>query len=499
MSWFAQMVLLAWLPVVLIFFLVLSPRKAVVAGLIGSWLFLPEIGWDVPLAPDYTKMTATCYAIILGGIFLDPQGRVLKFRPSWVDIPMVIWCTTPLITAFANIPELTLYDGVTGMIGTIITDGLPYLIGRLYFRTPEDAKALVMGILIGAILYMPLCLYEVRMSPQLHKMIYGVQAYTDWAMAKRWGGWRPTVFMRHGLAVGIWMAAGASVAFWMWRTKAVKQIWRVPMIVIMPALLITVVLVKSSSAVAITGMVLIATMAVHYFRTNALLWALVLGIPFYLTLRATQVIDVTPIAKWMVTLPGDMSERGESLLFRLDHENAIGGRAFDRPLAGWGGYGRAFDVYLPDYNSFGVPDSMWIRSFGQNGFIGLISMYAAFLIGPILLLAKIKPREWDRPEYAPVSALVMIALIYALDSLFNNMSNPVFIVAFGAVAGMGASISRRRSPASVPVGTPGPRPLPADEPPADEDDSPFPDDDDDSPILLDLPSPRRDDPLGGSA
>ncbi len=96
MMWFAQAVLWGWLPVVLILFLVMPPRRAVVVALIASWLLLPQLRFQIDKVPDYTKMTATCYAIIIGAFLLDPKQRILAFKPMWLDLPVLLYCLHPV-------------------------------------------------------------------------------------------------------------------------------------------------------------------------------------------------------------------------------------------------------------------------------------------------------------------------------------------------------------------------------------------------------------------
>ena len=478
MYWIAQGVLWAWLPLVMLFFLWMSPRRAVISALIVSWLFLPQLGYSLPLIPDYTKTSATCYAIILGALLLDPKSRVLSFKPLWIDIPMAVWCAVPFITSVNN--ELGLYDGASTMLDRTVQYGMPYLIGRLYFRTPDDAKDFCLGILLGGLAYVPLCLYEVRMSPQLHNMLYGFSPFLDWNMAQRWGGWRPTVFMRHGLAVGVWMAASAALGFWLWRTKAIKDLFGLPMWVVGPSLILTAILAKSTGAIMLFFGVSAAMFAVRYLNTKALMYALLLGAPLFLLTRVTQIFDGEAFSQWLGTLHPAMDERASSLEYRMVHENYIVGHTAERPFFGWGGWGRAFEVYIERYNSRAVPDSMWIRSYGQNGIVGLVSLYAMYLIPPIVLLSKLKTKEWASKQLAPVTGLAMITMIYSLDCLFNTMLNPVFIVATGGVAGMAASLSRtpvRKPQAIAPRGPiAGPGAGEADKAVADSDD-----------ILIDLP------------
>jgi hypothetical protein len=481
MYWFAQAMLWGWLPLVLLLFLVMEVRRAVVISLIASWLFLPQLGYAIPLAPNYTKMSATCYAIIIGALLLDPKSRILHFKPLWIDLPVLIFCFVPMISSINN--GLGPYDGASASLERIIEWGLPYLIGRLYFQNPEQAKDFALGIVIGGLVYVPLCLYEVRMSPQLHNIVYGFTPYTDWKMAIRWGGYRPTVFMRHGLAVALWMVAAATMAFWLWNTKSVKRIGVIPMMATVGALMVTSVLCKSTGALGLMAVTIGALLAIRYFNTRALMSGLVAGVAVYIVVRSTGLFTGEGMVAWLKATFPVMNPRTESLEFRLDHENAIVGRVLNQPIFGYGGWGGAFEVYLPKYVSMAVPDSLWIRIFGENGYVGLAALYAIFLAPLVLLLRKLKAREWGDPKLAPLVGLACVSLIYAMDGMFNTMINPVFLVAIGAVSGMAGTLSRQRvrrsGPAAMPRAAREPvaRPEPAELPEAGDADD----------VLIDLP------------
>ena len=473
MFWFAESLLLGWLPVVLLLFFWMPPRRAVVVSLITSWLFLPQLGYTLRFVPDYTKMSATCYAIIIGALLLDPKSRVLNFKPLWIDLPMLVYCAVPFFTSLQN--ELGAYDGLTSCLARIVQHGLPYLIGRLYIRTPEDAKEFAFGVVAGALIYVPLCLYEARMSPQLHNIVYGITPYTDWAMAWRWGGWRPTVFLSHGLAVGVWMAAGATMAVWLWTCGSVKRIYGIPMWLVAPLLVLTSVLTRSTGAimlfVAVSGLLL----SVRYLQTRLFLMGALVSIPLYLLARTTQLFEGVFVAEWISGLGSTLEHRGNSLRFRMVHENFIVNHVYDRPFLGWGGWGRAFDVYIEEYDSLAVPDSLWALTFGQNGIVGLAALYSIYIIPPVLLLKKLRAREVGSKAIAPVTGLAAVCLLYAMDCLVNAMINPVFIVAIGGVAGMAATLTRGVADAA-----------PADAGPAGaRSDGDAPADD----LLIDVPAP----------
>ncbi|MBB6430444.1 O-antigen ligase family protein [Algisphaera agarilytica] len=487
----AQAVLWGWVPLVLVMFLIMPARRAVVVALIGSWLFLPQLAYSVPLMPDFTKVTATSYGIILGALILDPKSRVLNFKPMLIDIPMAVWVISPFFSSITN--DLGLYDGAAQIVDKSITHGLPYLIGRLYFRTPDDAKEFAMGLLVGGMLYVPLCLYEIRMSPHLHEMIYGFRPLNDWQQVKRWGGWRPMVFMKHGLMVGVWMTTTAAMAFWLWRTRAIKDIFGVPMAIIGPIIIMTAILCKTTGAVMLFGIVLVAMLAVRYLDMKALLYAIIWGIPVFLLLRVTGLFTGEGVAEMIGSVFPPLEERASSLQYRLDHENAIVGRTYEKPLLGWGGWGDAFQVYLPEYNSRAVPDSLWVRAFGEGGIIGLTSLFAYNLIPPLVLLMKMKPKEWCSPRCAPITGMAMIILIYVMDCMFNTMENPVFIVAIGGVSTMAACLSRDKVKRVQPVDA-GP-PLASSGTPDDGGDDDLSSDD---PLILIDPPIDHDRPLGGA-
>jgi hypothetical protein len=125
-------------------------------------------------------------------------------------------------------------DGISVNYPQELQWGVPYFVGRLYFCDVEGLRELAIGIFIGGLIYVPLCLFEMRMSPQLHVWLYGFHQH-NWRQAYRFEGWRPTVFMQHGLAVALWMVIAAMVGYWLWRTRTVLMLWKVPMSLLVPA------------------------------------------------------------------------------------------------------------------------------------------------------------------------------------------------------------------------------------------------------------------------
>src|SRR3954465_3761745 len=119
-----------WIPTVLVLFAVLPSRRAVIVSFLAAWLFLPMATYQLPFLPDYSKMSATCAGIFIATVIFDVK-RVVRFKPSLIDVPIVIFCVVPLISSLLN--GLGAWDGVSAVISQVITWGMPYLIGRLYF------------------------------------------------------------------------------------------------------------------------------------------------------------------------------------------------------------------------------------------------------------------------------------------------------------------------------------------------------------------------------
>src|SRR5688572_19293095 len=143
MGFLVPFTLFGWIPFVILLFVVLPPRRAVIASFLLAWLFLPMAGYGVPGLPDYTKMSATTFGVLIGAALFDTD-RLLSWRPKWVDLPMMLYCTSPVMSSYLN--GLGLYDGVSQVVNQWIIWGLPYLIGRIYFTDLEGLRELAVGI-----------------------------------------------------------------------------------------------------------------------------------------------------------------------------------------------------------------------------------------------------------------------------------------------------------------------------------------------------------------
>ncbi|MEA2735303.1 MAG: hypothetical protein QOE14_1754 [Humisphaera sp.] len=425
MGFLVPVTLFGWIPFVILLFILLPPRRAVIAAFLLAWLFLPMAGYGVKGLPDYTKMSATTFGVLIGAALFDTD-RLLQWRPKWIDIPMLLWCTSPMVSSYVN--GFGLYDGCAEIVRQFIIWGLPYVIGRIYFNDLESLRELAIGIFIGGLIYVPFCWFEVRFSPQLHKWIYGFRQHS-FIQNVRDGGYRPMVFMQHGLMVGMWMGMTTLIGLWLWRSKTIQKVWDIPMYLLMPAMLLTVYLCKSKYAVLLLATGIGALYLTKLVRTKALLVCLLLVPLTYTMLRATGAVT----GEGMISLAAQVfgEERAASLGMRINNENLLAQRAMEKPFFGWGAWGGA--RVQGENGKDLITDSLWIITLGKYGWVGLLGLMGTLLLPMILVIRDWRVELWQHPLVGPVVVLAMVCTLYMFDHLMNGMVNPIFMLAAGAV------------------------------------------------------------------
>ncbi|HIK56720.1 MAG TPA: O-antigen ligase domain-containing protein [Synechococcales cyanobacterium M55_K2018_004] len=434
MSPLVYLALFGWIPVTFQLFQRFPATNAVALSVVFATLFLPQSGIALPVIPDYSKIAATSYAVLLVTCVRE-SARLSRFQPGWVDIPVAIWCLCPFVTSMVN--GLGPYDGFTAMLEQMIAWGAPYFLGRLYLGSLNGLRQLAIAILYGGLVYVPLCLLETRISPQLHRMVYGFHAHSDFSQTMRAGGYRPMVFMSHGLALAGYMLAATLIAIWLWRSGSLKEIRKVKMHWIVVILVVTFILLKSSGALFLLIAGVAVMLTARWLRTGILLLVLVAAIIGYLQMGVAgtfTVENVDRVTEITTQIAGE--ERAASLRFRLDNEQILGERARERVVFGWGGWGRnrVFNDYGEDIS---VTDSLWILAFGINGAVGLVSLFSTLLLPPVtFLLLRYPARTWFKPQVAPAAALSVVLVLYSIDCVLNAMTNPVFTLAAGGLAGL---------------------------------------------------------------
>lgn len=422
--------LLGWPIVVLALFATMAPRRAVITAMITGWLFLPIASYDLPGFTSYNKTNAITLSVTLGILAFD-TGRLLIFRPSWLDLSIVIWCGSAALASLAN--GLGVNDAGSSFVTQVTHWGLPYLFGRLYFSDHDSLKALAVGIFAGGLVYVPFCLWEINVSPRLHLQVYGFRQH-EIVQTRRGDGYRPMVFMQHGLMVSMWMAMASLVGIWLAWSEAYRRLWGQSVWLHSGGLFVTAVLCKSAGAVGLLlgGMAVVVSLKLLRLRIVVILLALMPVI--YIAGRGSGAYDGSRLID-VVSLVFD-KERVASLRYRMEAEDILSEHARKRPWIGWGGWSRNRPAEMGVEGVRNVAtDGFWIIAFGKQGLLGLMAAYCMLLLPAGVLVFRLRAVDWTCSAAAPAGCLAVVLLLYAVDNLFNAMINPVFTMASGGLMG----------------------------------------------------------------
>lgn len=462
-----------WIPLVLAGALILPPRRVILLSYVIAWMFLPCYAYKFHGWPEFDKTTATNVAALLVVLLVDSRRllgvrtraderghyewssaanvggalvvmsaslvRRLFLRMRWFDAPAIVWCLCPIASSLVN--ELGLYDGLAHALQNTITWGIPYLMGRLYFSDAAGLRDLAMAILVGGLVYVPLCLWEIRMSPLLHDYVYGFHQHL-FSQSFRGGLYRPTVFMRHGLMVGMWMSTACLMSAYARRMGRTRGIFGVPPWMETSVLVVTLVLCQSWAATTF----FFVGAAVRWWdgklRKAWLLGALLCLPALYIGLRVSGAWSGDNV----VNLVSRVSEdRAHSIGYRFQCETVLVDRALESPVFGWGGWGRNYAPLDEEGEILAIADGTWIRVFGEYGLVGLASLFAMLMLPVWRFRKHLRPREWRTPGTAAAATLCISLALYAIDSLVNDMMNPIFVIVAGGLNALALAAPAARS------------------------------------------------------
>jgi hypothetical protein len=273
------------------------------------------------------------------------------------------------------------------------------------------------------------------MSPQLHQLVYGFHQHS-FGQTKRFGGWRPMVFMQHGLMLSLWMVAASLMGFSLWLGGSYRRLAGIPTPIFVSILLLVTVACKSGGATVLLLLGLVILYCCRRRSAHIPLLCLTLIPPLYMCGRASDFWSGSRV----VNLAAEVNtQRAGSLQFRLDAEKQLLDRAWQRPVFGWGGWNRAH-VISEHGKDLATTDGLWILAFGQRGIVGLAALTCALLL-PSLVWLRISSATLAQPALAGAKALAVFVPLYMIDNLMNAMVNPLYAIAAGGLLSVGMTLS----------------------------------------------------------
>lgn len=399
-----------------------------------GWLIVSPRAF-IPLSglPELTKDVGVSYAILIGLVVVR-SDLLRNFRFQSLDLFVLGWIGAPFISSIAN--GLGLWDACSELYERFFIWGVPYLAGRIGVRSLRDVRECAIGVIIAGLIAAPLCLIEIRLSPQIHRWIYGVHP-APFHMSMRLGGYRPMLSFRHGIEVGTWMACASIVAAWFGLIAGRDRLFSVPMRAHGVILFVVTVMCRSLGTLAL----LFGSIAVLLFtrasRMKIAILLLVLATPTYIGLRTTGIWSPDMIADVVETfIDGD---RADSMRARTFQEDEMGAKASQRRFFGWGGHNR-FRVF-DDYGEATTPiDALWLIAYGKNGLLGLIGLYGMLCAPAFLIVRRTPANLLLHPNMAGVVGLILALMIATGDSLQNAFFSPLMMMSAGVLVTTATSL-----------------------------------------------------------
>jgi len=453
----AFLMLLIWPLVIWGLFRRLPPDRALIASLLAGYLLLPPLpaGFDFPLMPPLTKHTIPALAAFIITLMNQPRRLPLLPESAIGKVLLALFVLSPAMTVFNN--EEPVFFGQVGLPGLRWNDAialtiqqfllvLPLILARQFLGTPGAHRALLQALVIGGLCYSVLMLIEIRLSPQLNLWIYGFFP-SSFLQSIRFGGYRPVVFLYHGLWVAFFAMTALVAAVALWRIDAADKgrKW----FFMAGYLGVVLILCKSMGSVIFAVMLLpmvILLGPVAQVRAAMVIAVLAIGYPL------AKGANIVPAERMLALAASVDPDRAASLEFRFDNEDILLERAYIKPLFGWGSTWARNHIHDPVSGAIlTVTDGRWIILIGSFGWVGFLAEFG-LLVLPIFLLwreAVAVRRDPIAPYIAPLS---LILAINVADMLPNATLTPLTWMLSGALLGYAELLKAQRLGQKLPGG-----------------------------------------------
>ena len=196
---------------------------------LGRTLLLP-VGTVIKfqMIPAFDKYSISNLCAVAGCVLVSKRLPRIFTRPALPDFLIVMLLISPFITSALNTDPITIgtrilpgvdaYDAFSASENFLI-DFFPFVLARQFLRSSKDSAQILRALVITGLVYSLPMLVEIRISPQLHHWVYGYFPYDNFNQQVRNGGFRPMVFLGHGLMAAFYMMVTVVAAAALWRAR----------------------------------------------------------------------------------------------------------------------------------------------------------------------------------------------------------------------------------------------------------------------------------------
>ena len=434
----AWLMLLIWPIVARQLYLRLDPARALIWTLLAGYLILPPVlAINLPVVPDFTKYSIPSLAALVC-VWLMRKDRV-SFDPGhWLArglmvayvlsaIGTVLTNREPLIFIQDIIPAMKLYDSASA-VATQLIALVPFVLARKYLSGEDQLRAAVLAMMAAGLVYSAPMLLEAAISPQLNLWLYGYFQH-DFFQTIRAGGYRPVVFLPHGLWVAFFAFMAAASAAIVLRDLPADA--RPKQLAVLLYLLFMVAVCKSAGAIVFTAFAVPLLIFVNRRLIVLMAGGIAIVVLLYPVLRGAHLVPLQAIMDIATSFSPD---RAASLNFRIMNEELLLDHAAQKPWFGWGGFNRSFLHDPITGRTTVIADGAWIIVLGIGGWVGYLASFGLLAL-PLIRLAWFALRHKGQAISPYATALALILALNLVDMLPNATEIPWTWAMAGALFG----------------------------------------------------------------
>ncbi len=444
-NWIAYAAIGLWPILAILMYKIRPVTVATFWTIVGGHMFLPVgTSVDLPMIPPLGKESIPALAALVGCWIIKGKQIPVLGKKGLVRWLLLLFMVEPFMTAELNgmpffvgglqLPGMTHYDALSAVINQFIVM-IPLFIGRQIFRTYDSQLLLFKMLVIAGLWYSLLILFEIRMSPQLHTWIYGYFPHSFDQMM-RYGGFRPVVFMGHGLLVSLYVAVILLAAVVLWQLKVkVRQFSSAK---VTYYLLFVLVLCKSTSSVLYGFLGLLLTKLTR-IKTQMRVAVILVSIALlYPTISAMNLFPYQAVLEFVGSIEAD---RARSMGVRFENEQRIIEHGRTKFFFGWGTWGRNRIYDEETGKDETITDGRWVITFSQFGWLGFIGEFG-LLATPIFMAYAVSKKIKSQQELILLAAHALIISLITIDQLPNASLAPWLWLLTGSLLGRCDEISK---------------------------------------------------------